>query len=70
METLGIGFLLFGGIFLLITIINYLTMQKEVTNPNCPEEIRDVAYNKKWGKIYLIVYSVAVLLGIIILLFW
>ena len=68
MEYLGVGLLLFGGIFLIIAIINYITMQKEIIDPSCPEDARDVAYNLKWGKIWLIVYSVMVILGLIIVL--
>lgn len=68
MEYLGIGLLLFGGIFLIMGIISYLTMQKEVINPNCPEDVRDVAYNKKWGKIILIANSIAVLIGLLLVL--
>jgi len=68
MEYLGIGLTFFGAIFLVITIINFLTMYKKVQNPNCPEDVHSVAYNKKWGKIYLAVYSAMLLAGIIILL--
>ena len=55
MEYLGIGLTFFGAIFLVITIINFLTMYKKGQNPNCPEDVHSVAYNKKWGKIYLAV---------------
>jgi cbb3-type cytochrome oxidase subunit 3 len=68
MEYLGIALTLFGGIFLLITIISYFTMQKEIINPNCPQDVKDVAYNKKWGKIYLTIYSIAVVFGVMLLL--
>lgn len=68
MEELGTIFLVFGGIFLLISIINYIFMKKEVTDPNCPEDVNGVAYNKKWGKIYLIAYSSIVLIGAILLI--
>jgi len=68
MEAAGTICLVFGGIFLLMTIINYIFMKKEVTDPNCSEDVNGVAYNKKWGKIYLIIYSAIVLIGAILLL--
>ena len=68
MEAIGTICLVFGGIFLIMTIINYILMKKEVTDPNCPEDVNGVAYNKKWGKIYLIIYSTIVLFGAVILL--
>lgn len=58
----------FGTIFLIMTIVSGITMKKEVNNPNCPEEVRSVRYNKKWFVIILIVYIVIVLLGIILYL--
>ncbi len=67
LEFIAYTFSVFGGIFLIMAIISYYTMYKEVQNPNCPEDVRDVAFNKKWGKIILIVNSVIVVIGLICL---
>lgn len=69
LEFVANTFSVFGGIFLIISIIAYLTMDKKVENPNCPEDVRSVAYNKKWGKIILIANSIIVAIGLICLLF-
>lgn len=69
LEFVANTFSVFGGIFLIISIIAYLTMDKKVENPNCPEDVRSVAFNKKWGKIVLIANSIIVAIGLICLLF-
>lgn len=69
LESIAYTFSVFGGIFLIISIITYLTMDKKVENPNCPEDVRSVAFNKKWGKIILIINSIIVAIGLICLLF-
>lgn len=69
LEFVANTFSVFGGIFLIISIIAYLTMDKKVENPNCPEDVRSVAFNKKWGKIILIANSIIVAIGLICLLF-
>jgi len=69
MADVGVIFTVFGGIFLFMTIINYIMMQKEVLNPNCHEDVEAVNYNKKWGMIYLIIYFIIVVIGVSILLF-
>ena len=37
MEALGTIMLVFGAIFLVMTIISAVTMKTHVDNPNCPE---------------------------------
>ena len=69
MEALGTVMLVFGAIFLVIPIVSALTMKTKVENPNCPEEVKSVEYNKKWAKIYLILYSAITAVGGLILLF-
>lgn len=64
MEILGAGLTLFGGINFVITLISGLTMQKKVTNPDCPQDARDVAFNKKFFKILLAITGAVTLTGI------
>lgn len=64
MNTLGIGLTLLGGINFVITLISGLMMQKKVTNPDCPQDARDVAFNKKFFKILLTITGAATLTGI------
>lgn len=68
MEALGTIMLVFGAIFLVMTIISAVTMKTHVDNPNCPEEVESVEYNKKWAKIYIALYSTITIVGGIILL--
>ena len=69
LEFIAHTFTVFGGIFLIMSIISYITMQKEVHNPKCPEDVKAVKFNKKWGKIILIGNSIIVLIGLICFLF-
>ena len=69
LEFIANTFTVFGGIFLIMAIISYITMQKKVHNPNCPEDVKSVKFNKKWGKIILIGNSIIVLIGLICFLF-
>lgn len=66
-EAIGNIFSVFGGIFLIMSIISYITMQKKVINPNCKEDVDAVKFNKKYGKVILITNIVIVLIGLICL---
>lgn len=65
LETIANTFTVFGGIFLILTIIRYKRMRREVWNPDCPEDVKGVAFNKKWGPRLLVFYSVIVGIGLI-----
>ena len=58
--------LVFSFIFLVITLINYKIMQKEVTKGStCQDEINEVKNNWKWHKIFLYGSSAGVIIGLI-----
>lgn len=46
LRQLGIPFMIFGAIFLIIALIAGNMMQKEVMNPNCPEDRNNVKRNE------------------------
>jgi hypothetical protein len=65
--------LIFSTIFLVITLINYKMMQKEVTEGStCQDEINEVKNNWKWHKIFLYGSIIGVVIGLIgtIIQFW
>lgn len=66
MNALGAALTIFGGINLLIVLISGSRMQKEIINPNCPQDAKDVAYNKKWFKILLPLTGFLTILGIVL----
>lgn len=58
--------LVFSVIFLIITLINYKMMQKEVTEGStCQDEINEVANNWKWHKRFLYGSIIGVVIGLI-----
>lgn len=59
-----LSLLFFGTIFLIITILNYFRMQKEVTEGSkCPEEVSEVKSNWKNFWVFLIVSIAMVVIG-------
>lgn len=59
----------FGIILLAMTLVAGKFMKKEVTNPNCSEDVNDVKHNKILYKICLIVAIAMIVIGIIVGLF-
>lgn len=58
--------LVFSFIFLVITLINYKRMQKEVTEGStCQDEINEVKNNWKWHRIFLYGSIIGVIIGLI-----
>jgi hypothetical protein len=58
--------LIFSTIFLVITLINYKMMQKEVTEGStCQDEINEVKNNWKWHKRFLYGSITGVIVGLI-----
>ena len=57
----------FGGIFLIMTLIGGMKMKKEVTDPNCKQDIYNVAMNHKWYKILLWLWGSVTVIGLILL---
>ena len=53
----------FGLIFLAITLCVYPKLQKEVTAPWCPQDVKSVEDNKKYFRIFLIASIVMVVIG-------
>ena len=53
----------FGLILLLITLCVYPNLQKEVTDPWCPNDVKAVSDNKKYFKIFLIASLVMIAVG-------
>lgn len=66
MENISNVLLIFGGIFLVIAVIASFLMQKNITNPNCPQDAANVKRNKAWSKGLLICSSIAVVLGAVL----
>lgn len=58
----------FGGIFLIMTIIGGTRMQKEVTYQSCGEDVKDVENNLKWYKRLLWLWGSVTAIGLILLL--
>ena len=58
--------LVFSTIFLIITLLNYKRMQKEVTEGStCQDEINEVKNNWKWHRIFLYGSLTGVVMGLI-----
>lgn len=60
--------LVFGGIFLTITLAVYPKLKKTVVNDWCPEEHQAVASNKKYFKLFVTIFSAMTLIGLILTL--
>lgn len=58
----------FGGIFLIMTLIGGMRMKKEVTDPNCAEDVHNVRMNLKWYKGLLWLWGSVTSIGVILLL--
>ena len=69
LRQLGMPFIIFGSIFLVIGLIAGTMMQKEVINPNCPEDRNDVKRNKIWYKWLMIICPIMILIGLLFLIF-
>lgn len=60
-----IGFLVFGLINLIMAIVIYPLLRKEVTNPDCEQQVKDINTNKIAFAIYLGLSVACVLTGLI-----
>ena len=69
LRQLGIPFIIFGAIFLIIGLIAGNMMQKEVMNPNCPEDRNNVKRNKIWYKWLMIICPIIILIGLLFSIF-
>ena len=56
----------FGTIFLVITIISGMRMKTKVDNPNCPEEVKSVEYNKRVFPIVIGIDVFIILIGLLL----
>jgi uncharacterized membrane protein len=65
---MGIAFIVFGGIFLVMAIIIFFVMKKTVYNPNCGEEIMAVYTTKRNWLIFFIISLLLILTGLIIII--
>ncbi len=61
--------IVFGAIFLLVTLVAGKYMMKVPENPSCSENIESVKNNKRNYKVLLIVSSVMIAVGLILELF-
>ena len=64
---MGTPFIVFGLIFLLVTLVAGKYMMKEPENPNCSEDVVSVKTNKKTFKILLTIEALVIIAGIILL---
>lgn len=62
------GLFVFGLIFLVITLFVYPRLQKEVTAPWCPNDVKAVSDNKKYFRIFLIVSIIMIVIGGILMI--
>ena len=62
------GLFVFGLIFLAITLFAYPKLKKISEKPWCPEDVKDVADNKKYFKIFLITSIVMIVVGILLMI--
>ena len=53
----------FGGIFLIMTIIGGQRMKTEVTDPDCPEDVENVEKNIKWYRGLLLLWGSITMIG-------
>ena len=68
MSSIGSALVVFGGIFLIMSLIIYLVMKKEVLNPNCMDEVMSVKTTKRNQKILFFSSLIMVIAGIIMML--
>ena len=59
-------FFVFGMINLIMAIITYPLLRKEVQNPNCGAEVKSVRMNKICITIYFIISLLATLTGVVL----
>lgn len=60
------GFIVFGLIFLVVTLIAKKHMKTEATNSNCSEDVKDVKDNHRNYKICLGVSIAMIIVGLIL----
>lgn len=60
------GFIVFGAILLVMTLVAGKFMAKEPENPNCGADVADVKNNKILYKVSLIVSSIMIAAGLLI----
>lgn len=60
--------IVFGIIFLTMTLIvgKFTKKEKDIENPNCKEEVKDVSDNRKIFKWLIAISSVMIIIGFII----
>ena len=60
--------IVFGVLFLVMTLVVgvFTKKEKDIENPNCKEEVTDVANNRKLYKWFIIVFVVMIIAGLII----
>lgn len=66
LAEIGVPFIVFGIIFLLIVLIAGKMMMKEPENPNCSEDVEGVKTNKKLYKILLTASVAIIAVGLIL----
>lgn len=60
--------LVFGGIFLIMSVIIFFVMRKKVNNPNCHDDVESVRTTKRNWLIFFIISLLMFLSGLIIFL--
>lgn len=63
------GFIVFGAILLVMTLVAGKFMAKEPENPNCGADVADVKNNKILYKVCVIISSAMIAAGLLIELF-
>lgn len=60
--------IVFGVLFLVMTLVVgvFTKKEKDIENPNCSEEVNDVANNRKLYKWFIIVFVIMIIAGLII----
>jgi len=66
LAEIGVPFIVFGIILLLIVLIAGKMMMKEPENPNCSEDVDGVKTNKKLYKILLAASIVIIVVGLVL----
>ena len=64
LAEIGVPMIVFGIIFLLVTILGRSMMTTSPENPNCSEDVNDVKTNKKLYKWFLIAEILVILVGV------
>ena len=62
------AFLLFFFLFMLITLIARPMLKKEVTSPDCPNDVKAVKNNKLYFNIFFWLSVVLVVVGLILII--